>query len=264
MHTCVALTAVAFLSSYNSGRPKSEVKRIMLKKFLLFTIASLVILPALADKPTDRGKKDNGSGIFLSVEFCEGSGDPNVFECDLTDYKFASDNGTAYRDGEESVSTSIDKFRFGLNVGLYGERHFYLDLGSENCALETPCTPPDLGENNLTYGWNVFAFSPDGAQYLKMEVGEAHSQPVNLQLEFFDDPDRERNWRIMFNPSLCAEHVDYPVEMAKVTRIAEDIWEFEADADDYACLELRKGGRKHYTYHGLYRLPFKIIVTALQ
>jgi hypothetical protein len=62
---------------------------------------------------------------------------------------------------------------------------------------------------------------------------------------------------------LCAEYVNVPVKMAKVTRFADDIWVFEAGAEDYACLELRKGGRKHYTYHGLYKLPFKIIATAL-
>ena len=133
------------------------------------------------------------------------------------------------------------------------------------CSTEPSCTDAPVlagDDNDLTYGWNVFATSPDGAQYLEMVVGD--HQFVNLQLEFFDDPSRERNWRSMFNPSLCAEYVDDSIAMAKVTRFANDIWIFEAGANDYACLELRKGGRKHYTYHGRYKLPFKIIATALQ
>lgn len=233
----------------------------MLKKFLLFTIASLVMLPALADKPPDPGKKEKSSGIFLHVEFCETGSDPGPVYCGPGPYNFASDIGAPYKNGDDEVSTHLDKFRFGLNVGLYGTRHFRLDLSE--CDTDPICVDAPALEDDLTYGWNVFAFSPDGAQYLEMPVGEANSQLVNFQLEFFDTPDREHNWRIMFNPSLCAEYVNVPVKMAKVTRFADDIWVFEAGAEDYACLELRKGGRKHYTYHGLYKLPFKIIATAL-
>jgi hypothetical protein len=235
--------------------PKSEDKRIMLKRFLLLTIATLMMLPALADKPADKGNK-GGSSVSLGVVFCESNITPAGL-CGLTDYNFASDNGRPYIDGQESVSTSIGKFRFGLNVGLYGTRHFRLDL---NCERGTGCSGAPTLVNDLTYGWNVFATSPDGAQYLEMAVDS--SKRVNLQLEFFDTPDRENNWRIMFNPSLCDEYVPDQVEMAKVTRYANDIWIFEAGADDYACLELRKGGRKHYTYHGRFKLPFKIIATA--
>ena len=233
----------------------------MLKQFLLFAIASLVMSPALADKPPDKGNK-GGSSVLLGVEFCEGSNLPTGHGCDLTKYNFASDKKGSYIDGFDSVSTAIGKFRFGLNVGLYGERHFRLDL--TDCALGEPCSAPELAGNakDLTYGWNVFAISPDGAQYLEMEVETP--KLVNLQLEFFDTPDRENNYRIMFNPSLCDEYVNGQVKMAKVTRIANDIWVFEAGPNDYACLELRKGGRKHYTYHGRYKLPFKIIATALQ
>lgn len=232
----------------------------MLKEFLLVAIASLVMVPALADKPSDKGNK-GGSSVLLGVVFCEGKNNPIEDLCDLTDYNFASDNRTAYIDGEESVSTSMDKFRFGLNVGLYGERHFRLDL--TECFEPPKCSAPVLAGDNkdLTFGWNVFATSPDGAQYLKMPVDS--SKPVNLQLDFFDDPNREQNWRIMFNPGLCPDSVNYPVKMARVTRVADDIWVFEAGTDNYACLELRKGGRKHYTYHGLYKLPFKIIATVL-
>lgn len=235
----------------------------MLKRFLLLTIATLVMLPVLADKPDDTGNK-GGSGVLLDVSFRDHftTGFGTLVRVD----RFGSDGFAKpspafapYINGDDSVSAHIDKFRFGLNVGMNGPRHFYLDL--TDCEPLEPCSAPGLA-GNLTYGWNVFAISPDGAQYLKMGFGDAHSQLVNFQLEFFDTPDRERNWRIMFNPSLCAEYINDSIAMAKVTRVANDIWVFEAGADDYACLELRKGGRKHYTYHGRYRLPFKIIATA--
>ncbi len=227
----------------------------MWKKILLFTIASLVMLPALAAKPNDKPDKGNkgGGGVPLNVVFC----DTYIFGvCDQPIYKFASDLLGEYVDGKDSVSTGIDKFRFGLNVGFSGPRNFKLDLTT--CVDEIcPVVP--------TRGWNVFSISPDGAQYLKMKVGDA-SKPVNFQLEFFDDDDQE--WRIMFNPSECPKDDEGKdlATMATVTKFEDDpdTWVFEAEAVDVACLQLRMGGRKNNTFHGLYNLPFKILATAQQ
>jgi hypothetical protein len=215
----------------------------MLKKFLLFTIASLVMLPALADKPTDKGNKGGGA-VPLCVEFRDG-----------VDDKFGSDDLGAYCDGDAGVTTQIGKFRFGLNVGLNsGTRDFFLDLS--DCL-----TTPLVCELTSIYfkGWNVFSASPDGAQYLKMEVGD--EQPVNFQLDFFDDQ-AQQAWRIQFNPSECPiiGLLDPPT-MAKVTKTFEG-WTFEADEDAVACLYFLEGPRKFHTFNGLYHVPFLITAVA--
>ena len=222
----------------------------MLKKFLLFIIASLVMLPALADKPNDKGNK-GGSGFFLAVEFRDGPDD-----------NFVSDNEGFYINGAQSVGAHIDKWRFGLNVGLNGTRHFFLDFD----CVEGPCTHPVL-PFDLTTGWNVFATSPDGAQYLKMSAYEPgtdddDSQLVNFQLEFGDD--LGQGWRIMFNPDECPG-VE-PDDMVTVTKTSDspDIWEFEATADKYACLQYRDGPRKNHFIAGLYSLPFRITAVAIE
>jgi hypothetical protein len=258
----MAPTVIASLDSYNGVRPKSEEKRIMWKKFLLFTIASLVMLPALADKPTDKPDKGNkdGAGVNLVVVFRDGPGD-----------KFGSDGfdeDPFYIDGEESVSTHIGKFRFGLNVGVNGPRHFFLDL--TDCDDDMYSVPPmscavlpalHLG---TTTGANVFATSPDRAQYLKMKaVPVPESKEVDFQLEFLDDDGKD--WRIMFNPSKCPKDDggDDLATMATVTKTEDDTWVFEATDGDVACLQLREGGAGNWTFRGLYSLPFQIEATAL-
>jgi len=263
---------VASLGSYNVVGPKSEEKRIMLKKFLLFTIASLVMLPALAAKPppnSDKGNKDGG-GVYLAVEFRDQyqytEDDPPVL---VRDDKFGSDGipptpddpvdpyfGEFYINGYESVSTHIDKFRFGLNLSMSPERNFWLDLTA--CDLGSGCAPP----NGLLQGWNVFATSPDGAQYLKMSANgddPDDSKPVNFQLEFFDGSGD--GWRIMFNPSECPG-----TDMVTVTKTSDDpdTWEFVATEDERACLQFREGPRKKHYFAGLYSLPFLIRAQAIE
>ncbi len=246
----------------------------MIKQFLLFAIASLVMLPALADKPTDKPDKGNkdGAGVPLYVEFrdhYDTDEDENIVRLD----RFGSDGFAQtppivadYIDGEEPVSAHIGKFRFGLNVGVSGIRNFFLDL--TGCYVVSPSVPlmscdvlPAL-HLGITTGANVFATSPDGAQYLTMGVGT--TKEVNFQLEFLDD--NGKDWRIMFNPSKCPkDDKDKDLAtMATVTKTAVDTWEFEATTvGDVACLQLREGGAKHWTFHGLYSLPFKIEATAL-
>jgi hypothetical protein len=260
LRTDTAPTVVASFGSYNVVRPESEEKRIMLKKFLLFTIASLVMLPALADKPSDKGKGNkDGAGVPLDVVFrdqdCLGDDESVV------DDKFCSDGNPYYIDGEPSVSTHIGKFRFGLNVGVNGPRHFFLDLTPCKSVSPMSCDgkPFNFG---LTTGANVFATSPDGTQYLKMIVDAP--KDVNFQLEFLDDDGKD--WRIMFNPSKCPKdgNGNNLATMATVTKIDDDLdtWVFEAGTGDVACLQLREGGAKHWTFHGLYNLPFTMIATA--
>jgi hypothetical protein len=239
-HTDAAPTFVATFGSYNVVSQKSAEKRIMLKKFLLFTIASLVMLPALADKPTDKGNKGGGA-VPLCVTFDDGIA-----------YSFVSDGFDEYCDGHEGVTTQIGKFRFGLNVGLNSPtRNFRLDL--QDCL-----TTPLVCELTSIYfkGWNVFSASPDGAEYLNMAVGD--EQPVNFQLDFFDGQDDA--WRIQFNPSKCPS--GHPAStMAKVTKTNEG-WTFEADENAVACLYFLEGPRKFHTFNGLYHVPFLIEAAA--
>lgn len=233
----------------------------MLKKFLLFTIASLVMLPALAAKPppnSDKGNKDGG-GVYLGVVFRDqyhSEGGPSEL---VRDDKFGSDGippapGDPYINGYESVSTHIDKFRFGLNLSMSPERNFWLDLTA--CDLGSGCAPPD----GPLQGWNVFATSPDGAQYLKMSANgdnPGDSKSVNFQLEFFDGSGD--GWRIMFNPSECPD-----TDMVTVTKTSDDpdTWVFEATAGKRACLQFREGPRKKHYFAGLYSLPFQITAIA--
>ena len=245
----------------------------MLKKFILFTIASLVMLPALADKPDPKPDKGNkgGGGVPLLVLFRDGPGD-----------KFGSDGFDAeptthypYIDGEliggvDSVSTNISKFRFGLNVTMSGGlRNFFVDLTTGCYVLPSvplmSCDdrPVLIRTSGITTGGNVFATAPDRAQYLKMSANETdpdHSKDVDFQLEFLDG--EGVGWRIMFNPSKCPD--DTGATMATVTKISDnpDTWVFEAGALDVACLQLREGGAKHWTFHGLYSLPFQITAYA--
>jgi hypothetical protein len=215
----------------------------MIKKFLLLTIASLVMLPVLADKPIDKPDKGGGAAP-LKVEFDNG-----------ISYKFVNDSKGIYEDGSDGVETQIDKFRFGLNVGQNGPRNFYLELSG--CVAVSTCTPPFVA--GLTRGWNVFATSPGGAQYLKMTVGE-DPKPVNFSLDFYDRI-LGRLWRIKFNPSECPG-----VELkdtATVTKINDhpDTWVFEAANDAVACLNRSEQGHPRSTFHGLYYLPFKLTAT---
>jgi hypothetical protein len=234
---------------------------------ILTTLAFLglcVSVPAFAGKEKDcdppnphpscgnDGGDDKVSRVFLEVDFRDKSCDSNDGD------KFCSDNDTPYKHDVDSVSASIDKFRLGLNVGMNGTRNFFLDL--RDCIQE-PCESPLENDYGVTIGWNVFAFHPDGAQYLEMSVSD-DPKPVNFHFDFFDDQDQ--NWRIMFNPGECpmdASGVNL-ADMATVTKTT-DGWVFEAEADDVACLQLRMGGRKHYTFHGLYHLPFAFTATAL-
>ena len=246
----------------------------MLKRFLLLTIATLVMLPVLADKPPDKGNKDGG-GFSLDVVFrhdytVQGE---NLVSID----RFGSDGFDAnpstffpYLNGESdgSVSAHIDKFRFGLNVGMNGPRHFYLDL--RDCISvpdsEWVCTLHRPFASGLTTGWNVFAFSPDGAQFLKMSASDDDSQPVNLQLEFRDT--FGNGWRIMFNPSECPKDQQGGnlADMVTVTKTSDSpaTWEFEATADKRACLQFREGPRKNHFIAGLYSLPFRIMAQAIE
>lgn len=247
----------------------------MLKRFLLLTIATLVMLPVLADKPDDTGNK-GGGGFSLDVVFRD---DYTVVDETLVSFdRFGSDGFDAnpstffpYLDGEseESVSAHIDKFRFGLNVGMNGPRHFYLDL--TECTPVPSCAqlrPFDFG---LTTGWNVFAFSPDGAQFLKMSAYETgpsddDNQPLNFQLEFRDT--FGNGWRIMFNPSECPKDQQGGnlADMVTVTKTSDSppTWEFEATADKRACLQFREGPRKNHFIAGLYSLPFRITAQAIE
>ena len=242
----------------------------MLKKFLLFTIASLVMLPALADKPPDKGKGNkDGAGVNLGVMFRDEHHYIGEDETLVRDDKFGSDGfaqtpletvDVEYIDGIDSVSSHIDKFRFGLNVGMNGPRNFYLDFA----CVSGPCTHPNL-LLGLTTGWNVFATSPDGAQYLKMSANEGDTddfQPVNFQLEFLDG--EGEGWRIMFNPSECPDVES--TDMVTVTKTSDDpdTWEFEATANKRACLQFREGPRKNHYIAGLYSLPFLITAQAIE
>jgi len=241
----------------------------MIKKFLLFTIASLVMLPALADKPDpkpDKGSK-GGGGVPLSVLFRDDLGD-----------KFRSD-GDSYIDGEEidgveSVSTHISKFRFGVNVSVSGGlRNFFVDLTTGCYVLPSvpsmSCDDLPALTSGITTGGNVFATSPDRAQYLKMKaVPEPESKDVDFQLEFHDDNDKD--WRIMFNPSKCPKALngDNLATMATVKKTLDDppgpdTWEFEATDVHVACLQLREGGAGNWIFYGLYSLPFKITAMAI-
>ena len=242
----------------------------MIKKLLLFTIASLVMLPALADKPPPKPDKGNkgGGAVPLDVVFRDGIDDKFG-----SDYLDSTPSGHSYSDGDEPVSTNIGKFRFGLNVGVSGTRNFFLDL--RNCipassVPETSCTGlPALRLGSLTdvmgftTGANVFATSPNRAHYLTLINGE--TKGVDFQLEFLDAGGND--WRIMFNPSKCPKddiNGGDLATMARVKRIADDKWEFEAFPfpTSVACLQLREGGAGNWTFHGLYSLPFKITATA--
>ena len=234
----------------------------LIRAFFFMVVMNLVALPksALAAKPfcgdgvckgketetscpgdcTGGGGGDGGGGAKpLCVMFRDDDND--TFRSD-------DDEDHIYCDGIELVETQIDKFRFGLNVGLNGARNFVLDLINTDCI--DLCDEASLF-SGLTKGWNVFSISEDGAQFLKMTDGD--NKLVYFQLDFFDAEDR--NWRIQFNPSVCPGDLGN-MNMATAEKISLDTWEFEAGA--VACLQLLEGGKKHWSFHGLYNMPFKI------
>jgi len=218
--------------------------------FLGFTVPAFAAKPDCDDPSSTHPKCNPDSG---------GDGGPLCVTFDDSSInKFRSDSLGEYCDGSgDGVNTGIDKFRFGLNVGLSGPRDFILDLSQ--CAPDAVCpTPPIV----LTRGWNVFSFSPDGAQFLKM--AKDTPQDVNFQLEFLDA--EGRGWSIQFNPGDCPmDASDNPLSTpAKVTKTSDnpDTWVFETSLGDVACLQLREGGKKHWTFHGLYIVPFKITAVA--
>jgi hypothetical protein len=219
----------------------------MFKKLILATIASLVMLPALAAKPPDKPDKGNKGGGAVPLDV--------VFNNDSILYKFRDDLGgdgggsQPYLDGFEGVEAQIDKFRFKLNVGLNGSRYFRLDLS--DCISSGTCESPTL----YSKGWNVFATSPDGAQYLTMNKDD--SKPVNFSLVFFDD--LEQQWSIKFNPGECPDGVGL-ASRATVTKTSDDpdTWTFTAGTSDVACLYNVEGPRKNHSFNGLYVVPFEI------
>jgi predicted outer membrane lipoprotein len=192
----------------------------------------------------DGGGGSGGGAIPLCVDFRDAEND-----------NFASDDEPPpYCDGDEQVGAGIDKFRFGLNVSQSGPRNFFLDLTK---CFDSSCTPPSLPGDpplsvGLTRGWNVFSTSPDGAQFLRMTKDD--TQLVDFQLDFFDADDRL--WRIQFDPDLCP--LTSSVTATK-TSDDPDTWTFEANEGVVACLQLREGGKKHFTFHGLYYMPFQIV-----
>ena len=232
------------------------------------TVTTLVTIPpgaTVADYDIEvqlsNGRKGKGTTLF-KVSEKNASADPLcVTVRDAPSDNFAGDDdGPIYCDGVGPVTARIDKFRFGLDAGQSGVRNFFLDL--TDCF--DSCDPPSLPGNpplsiGLTRGWHVFSTSPDGAQFLKMTVDD--TKLVNFHLDFFDADDRL--WRIQFNPSECPL-----ANMATVTKTNDDpdTWEFEAgdvNGDGaVACLQLREGRRKHYSFHGLHNMPFKIWVDA--
>jgi len=205
------------------------------------------------------GRKGKGTTLF-KVNAKKASKDPLcVMFRDAPSDNFASDDdGPIYCDGVGPVKTQIDKFRFGLDAGQSGVRNFFLDLTDcfDSCDPDPPSLPgnPPLSVG-LTRGWHVFSTSPDGAQFLKMTVDD--TKLVNFHLDFFDADDRL--WRIQFNPNECPL-----TDMATVTKTDDDpdTWEFEAVDEDgvgaVACLQIRERGKKHFSFHGLYIMPFKI------
>jgi hypothetical protein len=236
---------VASFGANDVVRSKSEEKRIMLKKFLLFTIVGLVMLPALADKQPGKGNKGGGS-VPLGVSFDETYFDESGEEID---YNFRSD-GDVYIHGEPGVETGIDKFRFKVNVGLNGERNFILEgleCISDYCVISNP----------YVQGWNVFAYSPDGAQYLNMSADEP--KLVTFQVGFFDTAGDY--WNLKFNPDECPG-----TDMVTVTKTSDvtDTWEFKATEGEVACLYFREGPRKRHYFAGLYYVSFRITAVAIE
>ena len=221
----------------------------MLKKFLLFTIAGLVMLPALADKPPGKGNKGGGS-VPLRVSFEDAWVDEDG---GFHAYTFRSENGNDYVHGDPGVETGIDKFRFKVNVGLNGDRNFI--LGPLGCHSNCEANP-------YSQGWNVFATSPDGAQYLNMSANgndPGDTKLVNFHVGFFDDGGNY--WNLKFNPDDCPG-----TDMVTVTKTSDvtDTWEFKATEGEVACLYFREGPRKRHYFAGLYYVSFRITAVAIE
>jgi hypothetical protein len=169
---------------------------------------------------------------------------------DEANYYFRSDSDSgdadAYCDGVDGVNTQIDKFRFGLNLGMNDPiRNFDLNLDCTDCKFPY----------GSTIGWNVFSASPDGAQYHKM--GDNTPQDVNFSLVFFDVSGQ--GWNIQFNPDDCLGSTWVTVTK---TDADTDTWVFEADGDAFACLNREEQGHPSSTYYGLHKLPFTITAVA--
>jgi hypothetical protein len=227
----------------------------LIKEFSACSLVGLILVfvaaTAQAKKPNNPGGGDKGGGA-VPVEV--------TFDDDAK-YNLRSDflsPDPTYIHEFESVTAKIDKFRLGLNVGMNGPRDFTLNLRD--------CISVDCQSNQLWYrGWNIFSNSPDGAQFLRMRKEEI--KYVIFNLDFFDSDDRQ--WRIQFNPSECPMSPS-GVNLSNMVRVTKtedipDTWVFETEVGlDVACLQLRMGGQQHHTFHGIYRVPFKITVKALE
>ena len=96
---------------------------------------------------------------------------------------------------------------------------------------------------------------------LKMPVypADGSSIPVTFRITFRDDLDQV--WFLGFTPDVenCGDST-----YAWVTRTREDTWVFEAGPNDKACLLEHTGLRTPRIFHGLYHMPFLLVVVNVK
>ena len=96
---------------------------------------------------------------------------------------------------------------------------------------------------------------------LKMPVypADGSSIPVTFRITFRDDLDQV--WFLRFTPDFenCGDST-----YAWVTRTREDTWVFEAGPNDKACLLEHTGLRTPRIFHGLYHMPFLLVVVNVK
>ena len=96
---------------------------------------------------------------------------------------------------------------------------------------------------------------------LRMPVypADGSSIPVTFRITFRDDLDQV--WFLRFTPDVenCGDST-----YAWVTRTREDTWVFEAGPNDKACLLEHTGLRTPRIFHGLYHMPFLLVVVNVK
>ena len=246
----------------------------------------MLALPGYAKKPDNKGGgggkntlkatfRDCTNGVspltdedlaFLAIFDADGDGildfdadGDGVLDCPTPNDRIKSDLLGAYVGGVDG-QTQINKGKFLLLLDLDASPVRENSLDFTDC-VDSECTAPTampsgglLGETLSTRETSLVALhTTKQDDLLRMEEGTF--LPVAFAIAFHDDSDQA--WSVRFNMTneQCEEST-----FGLVTRTDPDTWVFEAAPSDKACLlkiNVREGIRE---FHGLYHMPFQLVV----
>lgn len=178
-------------------------------------------------------------------------------DCPTPDDRIYSDALGAYIGGKDQ---QIQKNSFFLSPNEDNDRWIVLDFAE--CVDGGLCAGL-LGQIVSTGAptYVVARTTTKQDDLLKMPVfpDPGSSNLVNFRITFRDDFDQV--WFLRFTPDF--EQCDDSTYV-RVTRTREDTWVFEAGSNDRACLLEHTGLRTPRIFHGLYHMPFLLVVVNVK